>query len=513
MLLNELSQKFGVDLSKIDPLAQLRAIMAWYPNKKLYNRVSTKSGKSIISVYHEKAICPVYSHEEWYADDWESPSLAIDLNKSFFAQFRKLQQIAPVVGLLSSMQENAEYCQDSEGLKNCYLVFDALNCQDVYYSARIYNSRDCVDVYWVMDSELLYDCVYMFNCYNARYSFNCHNVSDSAFLFNCRNVKHAFMCSGLRNKEYCIYNKQVTKEEYEAFVKEIKWSDYQTIVELKKKFISEVIPTSVIPPAFLDNCDNVEGNYLKNTANALNAFESFDLKDIYNVFQCAKGHDIAGAYMCNDRVEKCFQCVATGIAVYEVRNCAFVWHSSYMEYCYLCLNCQNCFGCIGLRNKQYHIFNKPYPKEEYEKRVTELKEKMKERGEYDQFFPLEMSPFPYEDTIASDLFDNKDNAVFAAEYVHIGQSITVDPAAVQICTVSGKSFRYITQELQFYTKHAIPLPRISPALRYRARMQIMDTSFLPQTITLDNGQEVATYFAHPQQKKIVSKEDYEKLIH
>lgn len=512
MLLQQLSEKFGVDLQGIDPLAQLRLIMAWYPNKKLYDRSSSKSGKRIISVYREDAICPVYSHEEWYADDWESPSIEIDLSISFFDQFNQLQKLAPVVGLLSSMQENAEYCQDSEGLKNCYLVFDALNCQDVYYSARIYNSKDCVDVYWVMDSELLYDCVYIFSGYNSKYSFNCHNITDSAFLFNCRNVKHSFMCSNLRNKEYCVYNKQLTKAEYEYFISKINWSNYTEILKFKKQFRDEYVAKSPIPVAVLENCENAEGNYLKNTAQAKAAFESFDLRDVYNVFQCAKGNDIVGSYMCNDRVEKCFQCVATGISVHDVRNCAFVWHSSFMEYCYLCLSCQDCFGCIGLRNKQYHIFNKPYTKEAYEIKVNELRKAMIARGEYNQFFPLALSPFAYEDTIASDLFDNKDISVFEASLaVEQNKLPEIDSKAIQYCVISGKAFRYISQELQFYGKHQIPLPRIAANLRYRERMQLMDTSFQPIEITLGD-QTVNCYYAHPYAKNIVSNEVYATLM-
>ncbi len=511
MLLQDLSQKFGVDIAKVNSLELLRSIMAWYPNKKLYNRPSSKSGKSIISVYSEQALCPVYSHEEWYADNWESPFLEVDTTQSFFEQFRALQKIAPVVGLLSSMQENAEYCQDSEGLKNCYLVFDALNCQDVYYSARIYDSRDCMDAYWVMNSELLYDCVYMFNAYNCRYAFNCHFVTDSFFVFNCRNVKHSFMCSNLRNKEYCLFNKQVTKEEFEQFISTINWADYEAMLKFKRQFIEELIPATAIPPAILENCEQVEGNYLKNTANSEKAFESFDLKDTFNVFQCAKGNDIAGAYMCNDRVERCFQCVATGIAVYDVRNCAFVWHSSYMEYCYLCLNCQNCFGCIGLRNKQYHIFNKPYSKAEYENTVKVLRESMVKRGEYNNFFPLELSPFPYEDTIAFDLFDTRDSSVFAAE-VALPNGWIAQAENVQTCPISGKQFRYINQELAIYEKRSIPLPRISPALRYRQRMQLMDTSFFPNQVQLPAGDAAITYFAHPSTKNIVNWKEYEAQL-
>jgi hypothetical protein len=32
----------------------------------------------------------------------------------------------------------------------------------------------------------------------------------------------------------------------------------------------------------------------------------------------------------------------------------------------------NCVGCVNLRNKQYHIFNKPYSKEEYAKKLVDF---------------------------------------------------------------------------------------------------------------------------------------------
>jgi hypothetical protein len=42
---------------------------------------------------------------------------------------------------------------------------------------------------------------------------------------------------------------------------------------------------------------------------------------------------------------------------------------------YLCqdlVGCSDCFGCIGLRQKQFHIFNQPYSKEDYHKKLKEL---------------------------------------------------------------------------------------------------------------------------------------------
>ncbi len=37
-----------------------------------------------------------------------------------------------------------------------------------------------------------------------------------------------------------------------------------------------------------------------------------------------------------------------------------------------CLGCSSCIGCINLRNKKYHIFNQPYSKEDYERKLREF---------------------------------------------------------------------------------------------------------------------------------------------
>ena len=39
---------------------------------------------------------------------------------------------------------------------------------------------------------------------------------------------------------------------------------------------------------------------------------------------------------------------------------------------YDCRNCVSCFGCVGLRNKNFHIFNKAYTKEEYVEEIKRL---------------------------------------------------------------------------------------------------------------------------------------------
>jgi len=72
-------------------------------------------------------------------------------------------------------------------------------------------------------------------------------------------------------------------------------------------------------------------------------------------------------------LERCEQCYE----ILDSENCYRVIYARYCTGCsdswflHDCRDCQNCFGCVGLRNKQYHIFNQQYSKEEYQKKIGE----------------------------------------------------------------------------------------------------------------------------------------------
>lgn len=63
---------------------------------------------------------------------------------------------------------------------------------------------------------------------------------------------------------------------------------------------------------------------------------------------------------------------------YECQHCKKVHSSCFLQNCENCSDCflgldmkgcNHCFCCYGLRHKEYHIFNKPYSKEEYDKKI------------------------------------------------------------------------------------------------------------------------------------------------
>ena len=109
---------------------------------------------------------------------------------------------------------------------------------------------------------------------------------------------------------------------------------------------------------------------------------SFHSKDCYLVFgnveneNCYYGHIVWHSKNCFDclytyRSEYCYECV----------DCVESYGLSFSQNCDNCseskflVNCQgsrNCFGCVGLNNKEYHIFNKPYSKADYESKMKEF---------------------------------------------------------------------------------------------------------------------------------------------
>ena len=73
-----------------------------------------------------------------------------------------------------------------------------------------------------------------------------------------------------------------------------------------------------------------------------------------------------------------------------IRNCELCYFGFDLERCYRsaysvsckdcseiyfckdCLGCSDCFGCVNLRNQKHHIFNEPFSKEDYQKKLEQL---------------------------------------------------------------------------------------------------------------------------------------------
>ncbi|MBT3865089.1 hypothetical protein HOF67_03605, partial [Candidatus Peregrinibacteria bacterium] len=57
-----------------------------------------------------------------------------------------------------------------------------------------------------------------------------------------------------------------------------------------------------------------------------------------------------------------------------------------LTYCDSVFNSHDCFGCVGLSHGEYQILNKKYEKEEYFKKVEEIKAQMQQDNEWGQWY-------------------------------------------------------------------------------------------------------------------------------
>lgn len=62
------------------------------------------------------------------------------------------------------------------------------------------------------------------------------------------------------------------------------------------------------------------------------------------------------------------------------------------------------FGCCGIRHGKNAVLNKNYSQAEYETLCGKIIEHMQSTGEWGEFFPLGLSPFGYNETVAQDYF-------------------------------------------------------------------------------------------------------------
>jgi hypothetical protein len=204
--------------------------------------------------------------------------------------------------------------------------------------------------------------------------------------------------------------------------------------------------------------------------------------------------------------------------------CATVGKGEDLLYCIDTKKSKHCFGCVNMKEKEYCIFNKQYTKENYELLVPRLIERMRQAGQWWNFFPSSCSIFPYNDTMAYDIYPihalvypdgreevvnqygkgivrlQSDDATIVPAMLDLGGTemwpitrrvetneinipegiVTLDASDLPhidtvsdnilqqaiLCEQSGRPFRIVPMELAFYRKHQLPLPRRHPDVRY-----------------------------------------------
>lgn len=483
-------RRISVPAPTLSPNERQRRRMSFRNERNLHHRKCDLCGKQIISVYHAAVHFPVYCNVCWWSDKWDPLQYGqnIDFRRPFFEQFHELQLKVPRLALHSKNNDNSDFTNHTENSKDCYLCVDTGKCQNVYYSKWMINCNDCSDCHNIEDSQLCYEAMYEVKNYNSIYTLWSDSVNDSAFLYYCISCKDCFMCSNLYQKQYCIYNKQLSKDEYESFMKQVDLGSFMQFEKYKKEYF-EMIKKAPKKANSMIMCDNCTGDTMYNCKNVLDSFEVIEsqdsrycydaghLKDCYDVYESA--FDCELQYECHGCNRSKF--IRFGNISYDVHN------SDYVDICH---NSTDIFGCVGLKRKQYVILNKQYSLDEYNQLKAKLIEHMKKTAEWGEFFPAFVSPYAYNQTIAQEYYPlSKEQALKlgytwlneAEEYSYQGPVYqlpdnvknTSEEAtkAILKCQTSGKLYKIIPQELSFYKKMNIALPRESYQQRYINRLK------------------------------------------
>lgn len=508
-----------------------------------YKRTCGLSGESLISLYSEDSGITVYSPKAWHSDKWDALDYGqeYDFSKSFFEQYTRLLYAVPKPamdtddGLLST---NCMYTNDFAMGKDCYLVVKAWKLENVMYSFYVVNSRDLVDVHTSFGKdEGNYETVNTEHCYQCKYVYDSRSCSDSSFCFDCRNCDHTFMCTGLRGKSYYFKNEEVGKEKYEEIMKEYALHTYLGVEKAKKEFEPMMFNHPRKAVRILNSVD-CSGDLLTNCHNCKNCFLMLDSENCrYDNYAdgARDSYDTdagGGSELAYESDLPAFS--ANIVGSYSAWYCQDV---SYVSHMY---RSKDCFGCDGLKNAQYSILNKQYTKEEYFNMLEKIKkhmddmpyiDKMGNMYKYGDYLPLELSYFPYKDTEAMELYPLDDNALLTRGYKEkkinensqIMETIKAEDLPDSIDDVSDdilseiilskggeKKYKITEQELNFYRKYRIPLPRESFFERHVRRHKMASSFRLYERVSDKSGEVVQSSYPIEAKETVWSVEEYRK---
>ena len=514
--------------------------MSWRNERTLYHRKCDATGKDIITMFAPEQPLLVYERDYWWSDKWDQNAAGrdYDFSKPFFQQFRELLKKSPLPNLANSNVVNSEYGNHSLDMKNCYLFYASSNCEDVSYCRGALDSKNSLDLYIALNAMQCYDDTLCGDINRVFFSYDSYESVDCAFLHACKNMIDSLGCINLRNKSNCIFNQQYTKEEYVKERAKYDLGSYKGLTEFRKKF-AEFIKKYPRRYGFIYKSRNIVGNNVLNSKNVYMGFDIFGKgEDSKYVIHGFDGRDTYDAYGFGKNGSSSYEIVDTGDNATRNLFAVFTHSCQNTNYTYSCKNSSDLFGCVGLRSKRYCILNKQYTKESFEALRTKIIEHMNlmpyidKEGKiykYGEFFPTEISPFAYNETIAQEHYPKNKSEILEAGYrwkeLDTKQyKITLQSAdlpdhikdvsddilnQVIACEHAGNcneqcmgAFKIIPSELQFYRAMNLALPRLCSNCRHYRRLSQRTPFKLWDRTCAKCGKEVKTSYA-PDRPEII----------
>ncbi|OGY98659.1 MAG: hypothetical protein A2855_01350 [Candidatus Liptonbacteria bacterium RIFCSPHIGHO2_01_FULL_57_28] len=393
-------------------------------------------------------------------------------------------------------------------IKNCYFTRGAAHAEDCAYVIWDEASKQCMDSHMTDHCELGYGNVNTIRCYKAISSVNCEDCQDVIFSKDCVSCSNCFGCVGLRGKSYHIFNAPYSKEEYVRKLEEMDLGSWRSMEDLEHRSHEFWLK---FPVKFMQGLQNagVSGDYIYNSKNAKTCYRVRETEDSKYCMNLLNGpvKDCYDYANWGGGSELLYEALVCGDNTYNIK---FSWNcyggAKNIQYSIYCHGAADIFGCVSVKKTPYCILNKQYSKEEYEVLVPKLIEHMNampyvdKKGriyKYGEFFPGELSPFPYNISEAHELFPKTKDETLKDGYIwkneeERGYASTLAPEElpdhikdvdegilreVIACAHKGcdeectGAFRIIKRELEFLKRLGLPLPRLCPNCRHYQRLQ------------------------------------------
>jgi hypothetical protein len=501
-------EKIKVPSPTFCPECRMIRRMTWRNERSLFKRICDYTENSIITMFHPEANVKVYDRDIWWSDKWDPTEYGIDydFSRSFFDQYKELLSRVPLANVGNTNCVNSPYGNHNADCKNCYLIYASYQNEDVVYSQGAASLRNCMDTYSLLKSEQCYEDVLSDSLYEVHFSHDVEQSINSMFLKGCINCQDCIGCINLRNKKYCIWNIQYSKEEYLKLKNELDFGSYKTLIEFKKKYKDFILKFPRKYAAIIKSIEST-GDCILNSKNVRQSF------DIYGEAEDCK-YAVHG--LCAKDSYDCYGFGAGASLLYEGVDTALKTSNVYFSvlthscmdayYTYMCYNSKNLFGCIGIRKGEYCILNKKYTKEEYYELLPKIIKHMSEMPyidkngciyKYGEFFPSELSPFAYNETIAQEYFSKTKEEMKKQGYLYrkpldrsykitiksedspehikdvddsILDEIISCPNNGSELTQCTEAYKIIPEELSFLRNHNIALPRFCPNCRHYERL-------------------------------------------
>lgn len=487
-------EKIRVPPPTFCPRCRRQRRMAWRNDFNFYSRTCDLCKKQIVSLYAPDKPFPVYCNKCWWSDAWDAKDYAtdFDFSRPFFEQFVELQNRIPALALINDDgvgSVNCAYTNDFAFGRNCYMVIIAWKLEDTLYSCYVMKSKNVMDAMNSFENcELTYETISTQQCYHSTNIYYSFSVKDCHFCYDCRDSSDCFLSTGLRHKRFCIKNKQYSEEEYKRIVAEYRLDTHSGRERAQKEF-REFIMGYPRRYANLKNCVASIGDDLVNTKNCQYVFNEQNAEDCK---YCESNDTPKDSYdiLIGGEMNQCYEAL-TPDQSYRNLFSFYSWKNMEVAYCDSCHSSKYLFGCVGLKKGEYCIFNKQYSKEEYEGLKARIIEHMKATGEWGEFFSARLSRFGYNETIAQthylltrdeatekgyawrdalQLTTGKETIALSdlPDGIHdVPDSITNEILACGMCS---RNYRIIPQELTFYRKMSLPIPRQCFLCRNAARL-------------------------------------------